>query len=126
MKIRTSLSFLVFTIFMVALAIHGNGIMAARAYPTGMVATPSPIPENRTVKENDSKNLPEKGPVSGQATSYGVSLPVRDLPRASPQTELPPREINPQNTIPIKNVKSSPRADAIPVKKTSKRKPSRR
>lgn len=126
MNIQTPRPFLIFTIFAFALLVCGNGISSRGVNTTVTVSNPKPGPENKTMNEKPAKTPPETRPVSGQAAASGVSMPVRDLPPATPQVERPPREINPQNTIPIKKVKTSVQTISIPAKRPLKTKPSRR
>lgn len=85
------------------------------------VPTPTPVAEKLKV-ENDAEKIGSPSvPVSGQASGFGVSLPAGQLPEPRIQKEMPPREINPQNTIPIKTVKSS----KVPAKTKSKLKKKR-
>ena len=77
-------------------------------------ASPTPTPHAAATpcntimpKVTSSESSPKtSGPVSVSASGSGVSMPLRDLPPVkSTNQEQEPREINPQNTFPIKTVK---------------------
>lgn len=126
MNKQTPRTFLIVTILAVTLAVCGNGRSSVRVDAPTSVATPTPTPEIKTMSENRSKTAAGTGPVSGQAASSGVSVPVREIPPATLKAKQPPHEINPQNTIPIKKVKRPIQAGSLPEKSASKQKPSGR
>jgi hypothetical protein len=66
------------------------------------MSTPTPVPKN-----SDADKTPPVGPISSTAAAFGISPRVDQLPVAKPTFEGEPREINPQNTIPVKSVKPS-------------------
>ena len=73
--------------------------------------SPSPTvapcePEMSKVKRNTAPK-PVGGPISGEASATAESRPVRDLPAATTCQQQEPREINHQNTIPIKTTGAS-------------------
>ena len=84
--------------------------------------TASPSPTVKPCESEMSKikptDIPQpiSGPISVQATSSGISRPVRDLPAPTTgQQQAEPREINPQNTIRVKTVKpcTTPTTEAM-------------
>ena len=82
-------------------------------------ALPSPAikpcePEMSKIKPNATPQ-PVSGPISSQASSVGESRAVRDIPAATPGQSQEPREINPQNTIPLKTVKPCPAPTVEPA-----------
>lgn len=85
--IRTTVCFSLIAAFAVA----GNALN----YPKSITQTQT----TKSVVQEQEKN----GPIVKQASATGISVSVRDLPRASSVVpKQQPREINPQNTIPIK------------------------
>jgi hypothetical protein len=78
--------------------------------------TPTPLRSDMPKTNQSKPPQPTNGPVSKQAAAFGVSIPVRDLPPPTPGPKQASREINPQNTLPIKTIKRQPpRASGVTV-----------
>ena len=75
--------------------------------PTPTVSK-SPCDGNMPKKTNDNTSTQDSGkPISVQASSAGVSPRVTDL-KPTPLDPQAPREINPQNSIPVKTIEPCP------------------
>lgn len=68
-----------------------------------VAATPTPAPV-RTDMSRGNQNDTSK-PESGRAAGFSESGAVRDLPTANIPAACEPREVNLQNTLPLKGIK---------------------
>lgn len=90
--------------------------------PDYSVPLPSLAPPKAMQKSTpeSNKNGVVAEPVSSLASAFGVSAPPEKLPVSKPAQTSEPREINPQNTIPLKGTGSTP-TDVRTKKSSGKR-----
>ena len=82
-------------------------------------ANATPTPTKQATSDVEPARSAVDGPVTGTAAGAAISLPVRDLPAPKPARSQSPREINPQNTVPVKT--AEPSSTTVPRKRLLRR-----